>query len=55
MRSAGISSADIGAVLGGVEDTADTEATPVEGGDTAGPETQTGAAPGQPAPTAQTV
>jgi hypothetical protein len=55
MRSAGISSADIGADLGGVEDTADTEATPVEGGETTGPETQTGAAPGQAAPTAQTV
>ena len=55
MRSAGISSADIGADLGGVEDTVDTEATPVAGGDTAGPETQTAAAPGQPAPTAQTV
>jgi hypothetical protein len=49
MRDAGISSAGIGADLGGIEDEAPEGADGVEGGDGAGPETVTGQELGAPA------
>ena len=49
MRDAGISSAGIGADLGGIEDEAPEDAGGVEGGDGAGPETVTGQELGAPA------
>jgi hypothetical protein len=56
MRDAGISSAGIGADLGGIEDEAPEGAGGVEGGDGAGPETVTGQELGAPAPgTEQTI
>ena len=56
MRDAGISSAGIGADLGGIEDEAPEGAGGVEGGDGAGPETVTGQELGAPGPgTEQTI
>ena len=56
MRDAGISSAGIGADLGGIEDEAPEGVDGVEGGDAAGPETVTGQELGAPAPgTEQTI
>ena len=49
MRDAGISSAGIGADLGGIEDKAPDDVDGVEGGDGAGPETVTGQELGAPA------
>ena len=49
MRDAGISSAGIGADLGGIEDEAPDDVDGVEGGDGAGPETVTGQELGAPA------
>ena len=55
MRDAGISSAGIGADLGGIEDEAPEGVDGVAGGDDAGPETVTGQELGQGASTEQTV
>jgi hypothetical protein len=56
MRDAGISSAGIGADLGGLEDEAPDDVDGVAGGDEAGPETVTGQELGAPAPgTEQTI
>ena len=56
MRDAGISSAGIGADLGGIEDEAPEGVDGVEGGDGAGPDTVTGQELGAPAPgTEQTI
>jgi hypothetical protein len=56
MRDAGISSAGIGADLGGIEDEAPEDEDGVEGGDASAPETVTGQELGAPAPgTEQTI